>query len=97
MGSVVLDNAEVGSDSIVGAGALVLKDTKIPEGSLVLGSPAKVVRALTAAEIASIAESAGNYVTVAGEYQRDVRGPQRPSAEVADIDAASEDDFSEDL
>ncbi len=97
MGSTILDNAEVGSDSIVGAGSLILKDSKIPAGSLVLGSPAKVVRALTAAERASIAESAGNYVATAGEYQRDVRGPQRPSPEVADIDATSEDDFEENL
>lgn len=97
MGTVILDNAEIGSDSIVGAGALILKDAKIPPGSLVLGSPAKVARSLTNAEIAGIAENAGNYVAYAAEYQRDVRGPQRPSPEVADIDATSEDDFEETL
>ena len=43
MQATVLDGAVIGSQSIVGAGALVTKGTQIPEGSLVLGSPAKVV------------------------------------------------------
>jgi carbonic anhydrase/acetyltransferase-like protein (isoleucine patch superfamily) len=97
MGSIILDNAEIGSDSIVGAGSLILKGARIPAGSLVMGSPAKVVRELKAEERARIAESAVNYVAYATEYQRDVRGPARPSAEVADIDATSEDDFEENL
>ncbi|PWM28591.1 MAG: gamma carbonic anhydrase family protein [Verrucomicrobia bacterium] len=46
MGAVVLDKAEIGDGSIVGAGALVTKGTVVPPGSLVLGSPAKVVKPL---------------------------------------------------
>ncbi len=46
MGAIVLDNAVIGDNSIVGAGALVTKNTVIPAGSLVLGSPAKVVKQL---------------------------------------------------
>src|ERR1700746_2375563 len=41
MGAIVLDGAEIGSDSIVGAHTLVTKGTKVPPGSLVLGSPGK--------------------------------------------------------
>ena len=48
MNAVVMDGAEVGAGSIIGAGALLTKGTRIPPGSLVLGSPAKVVRPLTA-------------------------------------------------
>ena len=47
MGAVVLDGVEMGPQCLVGAKALITQHTKIPEGSLVLGAPAKVVRALT--------------------------------------------------
>ncbi len=50
MGSILLDNAEIGAESIVGAGAVVTAGTKIPPRSLVLGSPARVVRTLSAGE-----------------------------------------------
>lgn len=50
MGATVLDGAEVGEQCIIGAHALVTQRTRIPPGSMVLGSPAKVVRALTSAE-----------------------------------------------
>ena len=54
--------AEVGEQSIVGAGSLVTPNTKIPPKSLVLGTPAKVKRELTEEEIRGIRESAANYV-----------------------------------
>ncbi len=44
MNSVILDGAEIGSGSIIGAGAVVKSDMKVPEGSLVVGIPAKVVK-----------------------------------------------------
>ena len=47
MGAVVLDGAEIGAQCLIGARALVTQNVKIPAGSLVMGSPAKVVRALT--------------------------------------------------
>lgn len=50
MGAIILDGAVIGARSIVAAGALVTKGMIVPEGSLVLGSPAKVVRALTPEE-----------------------------------------------
>jgi carbonic anhydrase/acetyltransferase-like protein (isoleucine patch superfamily) len=62
MAATVMDGAEIGERSIVGAGALVTPGTKIPPKSLVLGSPAKVKRELTDEEIRGIRESAANYV-----------------------------------
>jgi carbonic anhydrase/acetyltransferase-like protein (isoleucine patch superfamily) len=50
MGAVILDGAEIGEQSIIGARALVTQGTKIPPGSMVMGSPAKVVRPLTPEE-----------------------------------------------
>ncbi|MFO1502124.1 MAG: gamma carbonic anhydrase family protein [Verrucomicrobiota bacterium] len=47
MGATVLDGAVIGAQSIIGANALVTQGTKIPPGSLVMGSPAKVVKALS--------------------------------------------------
>jgi carbonic anhydrase/acetyltransferase-like protein (isoleucine patch superfamily) len=54
MGAVVLDGAEVGRQSLIGAKALVMQGMKVPEGSLVLGVPGKVVRALTDHERAGL-------------------------------------------
>lgn len=51
MGSVILSGAILGDNCLVGAGALVTGKTKAPAGSLLLGSPAKVVRQLTPEEI----------------------------------------------
>ncbi len=70
MNATILDGAVIGAQSIVGAGALVTKGTKIPPGSLVLGAPAKVVRALSAAERAALKESAEKYVEVAEAHRK---------------------------
>lgn len=63
MGAVILDGAEIGAQSIVGAKALVTQGMKVPPGSLVLGAPAKVVRALTPEERANLKWWAEKYVT----------------------------------
>ncbi len=70
MHATLLDGCKVGARSIVGAGALVTKGTVIPPGSLVLGSPAKVVRALTAEEQAALPGWAEKYVVVAAHHRR---------------------------
>jgi carbonic anhydrase/acetyltransferase-like protein (isoleucine patch superfamily) len=62
MGATILDGAEIGDQSLVGANSLVTQGTRIPPGSLVLGSPAKVVRKLTQAEMAELRNSAEKYV-----------------------------------
>ena len=68
MGAIILDGAEVGPRCVIGAGALVTKGSRIPEGSLVVGSPARVVRSLTAAEMAANQRLAMKYVEVSRRY-----------------------------
>lgn len=62
MGAVILDGAVVGEQSLIGAKALVTQGMQIPPGSLVLGAPAKVVRALTAEERGKLKWWAQKYV-----------------------------------
>jgi carbonic anhydrase/acetyltransferase-like protein (isoleucine patch superfamily) len=68
MGSIVMDKAVIGECSIVGAGALVTQGLKVPARSLVLGSPAKVVRQLSAAEVETIDQYARNYLMYKENY-----------------------------
>ena len=69
MSATVLDGAVIGAQSLVGAGSLVTKGTKIPPGSLVLGSPARVLRALTDEERIALRESAEKYIQVAAAHK----------------------------
>lgn len=62
MGAVILDGAVIGAQSIIGANALVTQGTRIPPGSMVLGSPAKVVRQLTSEERGGLKYWAEKYV-----------------------------------
>ena len=61
MGATVLNRAVIGADSLVGAGALVTEGRTFPPGSLIVGAPAKVARALREEEIAALRVSAANY------------------------------------
>lgn len=70
MGAVVLNGAKIGSDCIVGAGALVTGKLDAPDGSMILGSPAKVVRRLTEEEIAGNRRSAQGYLETAERCRR---------------------------
>ncbi|RKD34655.1 gamma carbonic anhydrase family protein [Thermohalobacter berrensis] len=69
MGSIILDGAEIEDNVLIGAGSIVTPGKKIPSGSLVLGSPAKVVRKLTEEEIQSIKKSAVDYVEYANRHK----------------------------
>ncbi|HOH77923.1 MAG TPA: gamma carbonic anhydrase family protein [Myxococcota bacterium] len=69
MGAIVLDDTEIGSESLIGAGCLVPERQKIPEGSLVIGVPGKVVRQLTTEERAAVRASAHHYVAYAAEFK----------------------------
>jgi gamma-carbonic anhydrase len=78
MGAVILDGAVIGRQSVIGAKALVTQGTVIPPGSLVLGSPAKVVRALTRQERSGVKYWAQKYVTNAAyclKHKIGVSGP----------------------
>lgn len=65
MGAIVLDGAVIGNNCIVGAGALVTGKTSAPDGSVLLGSPAKIVKEATAEQIESNRHSAEHYVALA--------------------------------
>ena len=77
MGSIVMDGACVGSGSIIGAGTLVTQGCEIPPGSLVLGRPGKVVRAVNEEELAGIRNSAEKYVHVARHHRALIEREQR--------------------
>ena len=69
MSATILDGAVIGKESIVGAGSLVTKNKKFPPRSLIMGSPAKVVRELSDEEVAELYASAKRYVAFKNEYQ----------------------------
>jgi carbonic anhydrase/acetyltransferase-like protein (isoleucine patch superfamily) len=94
MGAIVLNGARVSSDSIVAAGSLVPEGAVIPPRSLAMGSPAKVRRQLSDAEVASILDYSENYVRYRLDYmvtdatgersepERTERGDRAPASEL---------------
>lgn len=71
MGSIILNGVEIGSNTIIGAGSLVTSNKKIPSGVLCMGSPARVIRELSESEIASIKESAQDYMDLNKNFSRE--------------------------
>ncbi|RLA69047.1 MAG: gamma carbonic anhydrase family protein [Epsilonproteobacteria bacterium] len=69
MSATILDGAVIGKESIVGASALVTKNKVFPPRSLIVGSPAKVVRTLNDEEVAELYASAKRYVTFKEDYR----------------------------
>ena len=69
MHATILDAAVIGAQSIVGAGALITKEMQVPPGSLVLGSPAQIVKQLSAQERSEIRQWAVKYLAVAGGHK----------------------------
>jgi len=74
MGATVLDGAEIGARSVIGANSLVTQGMKIPPGSLVLGSPAKVRRTLDLEEQAGVRYWAEKYVMLSRAYMARGKG-----------------------
>ncbi|WP_069649392.1 gamma carbonic anhydrase family protein [Caloranaerobacter ferrireducens] len=70
MGAIILDGAEIEDNVLVGAGSIVTPGKKIPSGTLVLGSPAKVIRKLTDEEIKHLKQSAIDYVEYAKKHKK---------------------------
>ncbi|MFW6280801.1 MAG: gamma carbonic anhydrase family protein [Halanaerobium sp.] len=70
MNATILSGAVIGDNCIIGAGALVPENKKIPEGSLVLGVPAKVVRDLSEEEKEHIHQHAVNYAGLIEDHQK---------------------------
>ena len=73
MGAVVLNHAVIGDGCLVGAGALVTEGKVFAPGSLIVGSPARVVRALGAEALAGMRASAASYVERAASFARGLR------------------------
>lgn len=73
IGSTILNHAKIGANCIVGANSLITENKEYPDGVLILGSPAKVIRELTDEEVASLPESARRYVERAEQYRRELR------------------------
>jgi carbonic anhydrase/acetyltransferase-like protein (isoleucine patch superfamily) len=73
MGATVMNGARIGAGSIIGAGALVTEGKEIPERSLVMGAPAKVIRALDQDTAARLLASAAHYVENARRFARGLR------------------------
>ena len=69
IGSVILNNARIGRNCIVGACSLVTEGKEFPDGSMIMGSPAKVVRPLTPEQIAGLQKTAQHYVDNAQRFQ----------------------------
>ncbi len=70
MGAVVLNGAVIGKHCLVGAGALVTEGKVFPDGSLIVGSPARVVRQLTPQQMQALRQSADRYIANAQRYQQ---------------------------
>jgi gamma-carbonic anhydrase len=69
IGSIILDGVRVGANSLVAAGSLLTPNTEIPPGSLVMGAPARVKRALTDAEVEDLKKFWQNYVSLSRIYR----------------------------
>lgn len=70
MSATILDGAVIGKESIVGAGSLVTKNKVFPPRSLIMGSPAKVIRELSDEEVKELYASASRYVEFKSHYQK---------------------------
>lgn len=70
--AVILNGARIGKHCIIGANALIAEGKEIPDGSLVMGSPGKVVRELTEQQKRMLEASAAHYVHNAQRYARDL-------------------------
>ena len=74
MGAIVLNGARIGSNCVVGAGAVVTGKMDAPDGSMILGSPAKIVRSLKESEIEGNRASARGYLETAAAYRKEREG-----------------------
>jgi carbonic anhydrase/acetyltransferase-like protein (isoleucine patch superfamily) len=70
MGAIILNGARIGRNCLVGAGALVTEGKEFPDGSLIVGSPAKVVRQLDEGAIEGLRLSARGYVANARRFRK---------------------------
>ena len=73
MGATILNGAKIGKNCLIGAGALITENKEIPDGSMVLGSPGRVVKELGEAQIAGLEKSALHYQENARRFRDQLR------------------------
>lgn len=73
IGAVILNGAKIGRNCLVGAGALVTEGKEFPDGSMIIGSPAKAVRELSPEQIEGLRQSAQHYIDNARRYKSGLR------------------------
>ena len=73
MGSIVLNGASIGDNCLIGAGTLITEGKVIPDNSLVVGSPGKVMRQLSASEISGLLKSAKTYQNKISEFAKNLK------------------------
>jgi carbonic anhydrase/acetyltransferase-like protein (isoleucine patch superfamily) len=69
MGAIIMNNASIGSFCIIGAGAVVTEGMVIPDYSMVMGLPAKIIKPVTESQIEKIKRNASSYIELAKEYK----------------------------
>lgn len=69
MGAILLNGADIGEYTLIGAGSVVTENSKIPPYTLALGTPAKVIRELTDADLERMSRTSLGYVTKGKEYR----------------------------
>ena len=73
IGAVVLNGAKIGKHCLVGAGALVTEGKEFPDGSMIIGSPARAIKTLTPEQIAGLRRSAEHYIENARRYRQGLK------------------------
>lgn len=73
IGAIVLNGAKIGKNCLVGAGALVTEGKEFPDGSMIIGSPARVVKQLTAEQMQGLRQSAQHYIDNARRFKAGLR------------------------
>ncbi len=72
IGAIVLNGAKIGKNCLVGAGSLVTEGKEFPDGSMIMGTPAKVVRSLTPEQIQALKLSAHHYIENAKRFKSEL-------------------------
>jgi carbonic anhydrase/acetyltransferase-like protein (isoleucine patch superfamily) len=79
--AVILNGAKIGSNCLIGAGALITEGKVIPDGSLVMGAPGKIIRELTPEQIGGLTKSAQGYVQNSKRFKTGLK-PQESATEI---------------
>lgn len=71
MGAMIMNGAVIGNNCLIGAGSLITEGKMIPDGSLVMGTPGKIIRALQPEEITRLGDSAAHYIVAMNKIRNE--------------------------